>query len=589
MDDLDDDQIRLMLQMVSQLDEGICCADPSGRLFYVNEAARMLFAGSAGLDAPMRAWPHVYGLIDPRTGRTFELEDVPLVRALRGESVRDVEIEVRTPHILGNVISVSARPLLHADGTQLGAVCTFRDITSRKRQELALRASEWQKAAILDHIPFATWLKDREGRYIAVNAAFTEISRIARGDAVGRSDAELWDPERAKMFSRGDADVMANERPLREEQHLEEAPFHIRAEILKSPLYDPDGVLVGTIGLARDVTAERDAEQALIRANEELEMRVEERTRELERVQASLVRQERLAALGQLAGGVAHQMRNPLAAITSASYVLRRHLAVEASADAKLALEIILEEARHANDIITGLLDYTRTREAIVRTCDVATLVERALGKARATNSIRLELSLPPELRVVVDVEQVTSALTNLIDNAFDAMAGGGVLTIVAELPDPGAKPGELNPISSESAVTLRSGDHAATPPPRMAVRSGDQAITPAPRISSARSSELTLGAPRTSEVPAAPERFVHVTLSDTGSGIPYERRADLFTPLFTTKPLGLGLGLVTARTLIERQGGGLEYVPPVGSARGATFLVRLPASDDDPGQERLA
>lgn len=585
--DNDDEQIQLLLAVVRQLDDGICCADPSGRLIYVNAAARIMFAGSEGLSQQMSAWPHTFGLIDPRTGKQYRTEDLPLVRALHGESVRDIEIEVRTPHILGNVISVTARPLVDAEGTSLGAVCTFRDITSRKRQELALRASEWQKAAILDHIPFATWLKDREGRYIAVNAAFTEISRIERPDAVGRSDMELWDIDRAKLFSRGDAEVMANERPLREEQHLEEMPFQITAEILKSPLYDPDGVLVGTIGLARDVTAERDAEHALIRANEELEMRVEERTRELERVQASLVRQERLAALGQLAGGVAHQMRNPLAAITSASYVLRRHVALEASADAKLALEIILEEARHANDIITGLLDYTRTREAIVRDCDVATLVERALGKARSQQSIRLDLSIPPELRVIVDVEQVTSALTNLIDNAFDAMAGGGVLTIVAERPaDPTPKSFESNPISSEAALTLRSGDNAVTPAPR---RLGDSAVTPAPRISSARTSESTLSS-RTSEVPVAVTRFVHVTLSDTGSGIPPERRADLFSPLFTTKPLGLGLGLVTARTLIERQGGGLEYVPPASGVRGATFLVRLPEGDSSAGfQERLA
>ena len=545
----DDEQVQLMLEVVSQLDDGICCADPTGKLVYVNAAARRMFEGSSGMGSTPTRWARNFGLIDPTTGVTFRTEDIPLVRALRGETVRDIEMEIRTPTILGNVISVTARPLIAGDGTRLGAVCTFHDITSRKRQELALRASEWQQAAILDHIPFATWLKDREGRYIAVNEAFTAISRIDRADAVGRGDNELWDRDRAALFSRGDADVMATERPLREEQNLSEEPFKIVAEILKSPLYDPDGVLVGTIGLARDVTAEREAERALLEANEQLEMRVEERTRELERVQESLVRQERLAALGQLAGGVAHQMRNPLAAITSASYVLRRHVTVESSADAKLALEIIFEEARHANDIITGLLDYTRTRAAIVRESDVATIVERALGKARSNKSIRLHLSIPAELRVVVDVEQVTSALTNLIDNSFDAMSSGGLLSIVADLHVlPSPKSFENYP-SLDSSHSLRSGDNAVTPPPR-------------------------------SPDPATPSRFVHVVISDTGAGIPPERRADLFSPLFTTKPLGLGLGLVTARTLIERQGGGLEYVPSEPNARGTTFLVRLPAGD---------
>lgn len=540
---IDEHQNRVLYEVVSQLDFGICCAAPDGRLVYANSAAIKIF-GVASVDLRVKSWPSVFGLIDPRTGKLFRLEDLPLHRALRGEWVRDVEIEIRTERILGDVISVNAHPLITPAGVNLGALCTFHDITTRKRHENALRASEWQKAAILDHVPFATWLKDREGRYIAVNEAFTAISHIDRAEAVGRSDAELWDRKRALLFSHGDARVMATERPYREEQDLEEEPFRITAEILKSPLYDPDGVLVGTIGLARDVTAERQAERALLRANEELETRVEERTRELERVQQSLVRQERLAALGQLAGGVAHQMRNPLSAITSASYVLRRHVGADASPDVKLALEIIFEEARHANDIITGLLDYTRTRAAIVRDSDVTTLIERALAKTRGSSAIRIELSIPVELRVTVDVEQVTSALSNLIDNAFDAMASGGILSIVAQAhaePRPGC-------FGETSASTSRTGDSAVTP------------------------------APRTSEFPVATTDFIHITITDTGSGISPDRRSELFSPLFTTKPLGLGLGLVTARTLIERQGGALEYVPSDANRRGATFVVRLPA-----------
>lgn len=552
----EDDHNCLLNEVVSQLDIGICCAAPNGQLVFVNAAARRMFFGSSATGVTPRGWASAFGLIDPVTGQQFRLERLPLFRALQGEWVHDVEIEVRTPHILGSVIAVTAHPLVTSEGAHLGAVCTFIDITLRKRQEDALRSSEWQKAAILDHIPFATWLKDREGRYIAVNEAFTAITHVSRLKAVGRGDAELWDRERAELFSRGDAEVMATEDSIRQEQSLENEPSSITVEILKSPLYDPDGVLVGTIGLARDVTTEREVERALLRANEELEMRVEERTRELERVQASLVRQERLAALGQLAGGVAHQMRNPLAAITSASYVLRRHVGVEASADAKLALEIIFEEARHANDIITGLLDYTRMRPAIARDTDVATLVERALGKTRSRTSVVLELSIPQELRVTVDIEQVTSALSNLIDNAFDAMASGGTLSIVAALQVEPPPPGN-------SSARLGGVDSSGFDAPSSAARTGDTASTPAPR---------------STEVPVAAAAFVHITLSDTGSGISSDRRADLFTPLFTTKPLGLGLGLVTARTLIERQGGGLEYVPNKTGRRGATFVVRLPA-----------
>ena len=396
----------------------------------------------------------------------------------------------------------------------------------------ALRLTEWELNKILDHVPMATWIKDFQGRYTRVNAVFAQVVAREKAEIEGRTDADLWPPKQATLFARGDDEVIRSGRMLRETQVLELPGFHMIAGVVKRPLYSPDGALLGTVGFARDITTERAAEQALLRANEELESRIVERTLELERVQASLVKQERLAALGQLAGGVAHQMRNPLAAITSASYVLRRHLSETAQADAKLALEIILEEARHANDIITGLLDYTRTRAAIARVAAVASLVERALSKSRSRSSVRLELSIDPQLKVLVDAEQVSSALCNLFDNAFDAMPSGGTLTVIAE---------ELNYT------------HLLRP----------TSEPPSPRD--------------------APTHCAQLTLHDTGGGIAPERRGLLFTPLSTTKPLGLGLGLVTARTLIERQGGSLDYVPPENEERGATFVVRLPlAAPDD-------
>lgn len=540
-----------ILQLASvfdQLDEGVIYVDTDGHSVFANRAARGMFTDSKFEEGPKEQWADQFGLVDPKTGERFRSQDLPLARALRGETIRDAELEVRMPQRAVRFLLVDAYPLTDDDGAPAGAVAMFRDITARKQQEILLRASEWQKATILDHVPFATWLKDRQGRYVAVNAAFTQIVSLARDQVLGHTDAELWGEEQASTFARGDSEVMDSGRTLREVQFLEVPPFQMVAEIVKRPLYDHDGLLQGTIGLARDVTAERTAEQALLQANEELERRVNDRTQELERVQASLVKQERLAALGQLAGGVAHQMRNPLAAITSASYVLRRHLSEGTPPDAKLALEIILEEARHTNDIITGLLDYTRTRAAIVRVVAVTTLVERAMAKARTRLTVNLDLTIDPALRVMVDAEQVTSALCNLIDNAFDAMPSGGTLSIVADQV-------YIAPIP----VTPRL--HTLDP------------ITPAPR---------TPETPRTSEVPAAgPAPYVRIVLQDTGAGIVPDRRGDLFTPLFTTKPLGLGLGLVTARTLIERQGGALDYVEPGAGERGATFVVHLPVPNE--------
>src|SRR5262249_14719075 len=133
-------------------------------------------------------------------------------------------------------------------------------------------------------------------------------------------------------------------------------------ETIKTRIIDDSGKVIGTTGLARDITERRRAEEHMRSAKDELEMRVQERTAELAQAQENLVRQERLAVLGQLAGGVAHQIRNPLAAIMNASYVLKRHLSPDQHQNVEDAIRIIHDEVRHANIIITGLLDYARVR-----------------------------------------------------------------------------------------------------------------------------------------------------------------------------------------------------------------------------------
>jgi signal transduction histidine kinase len=220
--------------------------------------------------------------------------------------------------------------------------------------------------------------------------------------------------------------------------------------------------------------------------------------------EGSLVRKERLAVLGQLAGGVAHQIRNPLAAIMNATYVLKRHLAPGQHPHVDDAIRIIHDEVRHANVIITGLLDYARVRAPDRQPTSLPDLLGRVLAVEAIPEGIEVECAIGELPIVDVDVDQIHGAIFNLVRNAVEAMPNGGKLAIAMNV-------------------------------------EGDAIL---------------------------------ISIMDTGPGISVQVRDHLFEPLRSGKPMGIGLGLVTARTFVEAHGGRIDSreVP-----KGACFEIRLP------------
>jgi PAS domain S-box-containing protein len=317
------------------------------------------------MGAEPERWSEHYGVHYPDETTPFPPDELPLSRALQGEEVRDVELFIRNPRVPEGVhILVSASTLRDPNGAIRGAACIFRDITHAKRQEALLREGARQKKAILDNIPDIAWLKDESGRFLLVNQRFAESAgRPTPEDVVGSTDLDLFPRELAERYREDDAEIMHSGLHKRvEEPFVDAGGRRSWIETFKTRIVDDEGEIIGTTGIARDITERRRAEEHMRSLNDELERRVLERTAELAVVQDNLARQERLAMLGQLAGGVAHQIRNPLAAIMNASYVLKRHLSPDQHPNVEDAIRIIHDEVRHANIIITGLLDYARMR-----------------------------------------------------------------------------------------------------------------------------------------------------------------------------------------------------------------------------------
>lgn len=175
--------------------------------------------------------------------------------------------------------------------------------------------------------------------------------------------------------------------------------------------------------------------------NAELEKRVQQRTAELREAQDKLVRTERLAAIGELSAGVAHELRNPLGAIKNAAYYIKGKLR-----DSNLVrdnprvgdfLGIMDEEIETSNRIITELMDFSRVNPPNLSPTTVDTVVDNALSRIQIKEDVKIVKDLEPGLpEVLADSEQLRRAFTNLFKNAEEAMPEGGTLTISAKAKD---------------------------------------------------------------------------------------------------------------------------------------------------------
>ena len=289
--------------------------------------------------------------------------------------------------------------------------------------------------AVIQHVAHPIFVKDRAFRFVLVNEALASLVGRPAEAMLGKTDYDFFPAAEADFFRLKDVEMFSTgSRVTIDEEPITDAlgRRHVLATT-KVPLREAGGAVTHVVGIIHDITRLKAAEEALLDANEALERRVNERTAALEAAQGKLVRRERLAVLGQLAGGLAHQIRNPLGAITNAAYVLQRHLA-GADGDVARAISIILAEARQANRIITDLLDYARVRPPVRRPVSPQSLVERALAAQTTPSNVRVTLDVPASPLVSVDPDQVCDAVDNLLRNAVEAMPDGGELRIGARI-----------------------------------------------------------------------------------------------------------------------------------------------------------
>ena len=280
---------------------------------------------------------------------------------------------------------------------------------------------EVQFRALLESAPDAMVLVDPQGRILMVNAQTERLFGFDRSELFGQGVEMLMPKRFADRHSGHRQSFLLDPRVRPMEARLDlyglrRDGSEFPVEISLSTIETDEGVLV--MSAIRDISDRKRAEEAL-----------QDKTRALEAANEELVRRDRLATLGQLAGGVSHELRNPLGVIKNSVYYLK--MVVPDDERVRKHLAILDREVATATRIISGMLDFARTTPPMRAPTDVNSLVRDGLERLMAADSVRIERDLAEGLPpVMVDADQVRLVLDNLLSNATQAMPEGGVLTV---------------------------------------------------------------------------------------------------------------------------------------------------------------
>ena len=312
--------------------------------------------------------------------------------------------------------------------------------TELRRADEALRESEKRFRSIAETASDAIIIFDSHENIFFWNQAARVIFGYRAGETRGRLLASIM-PKRLSEVFRGEMDRMISAGEWGLIGRAVEV-IGIRKNGSEFPLeltlatWRTKGEAFFTI-IARDITERKRMEEALREYSERLEGMVEERTKELREAQERLLRQEKLAVLGQLAGGVGHELRNPLGAISNAVYFLNMVLE-EPDSEVKETLEILEKEVKTSEEIISGLLDFGRAKPPTWRKADVNEIVQEALSRVTVPENVEVVSQLDEALPIILaDPGQLGQVFGNIIVNAIQAMPEGGRLVVGSEVPNP--------------------------------------------------------------------------------------------------------------------------------------------------------
>ncbi|MGF6918479.1 ATP-binding protein [Paraburkholderia sp. 40] len=305
---------------------------------------------------------------------------------------------------------------LRVEGDELDLlVDALNAMRERLRQHaIELGNANARMAAILDNIPDLAWVKDANGRFIAVNRAVAAANGFAEPhDMIGKTDFDVHPPELARTYLRDDVEVMESHGRKRiEEPHVDADGSMRWIETIKTALHDGQGHVAGTVGIARDVTERRRAAETL------------------RETQMELAHANRVATMGQLAASIAHEVNQPIAATVTHAQAGLRWLSAQPPEMEKVAqgLRRIVKDGNRAADVIGRIRELLRKTTPRNETLDIneaiREVIEITRGEAMKRGALvktQLADGLPFIEGNRIELQQV---LLNLVINAIEAISG---------------------------------------------------------------------------------------------------------------------------------------------------------------------
>jgi len=504
--------------LVQEMQEGALTLTPTGLILYANLAfARMMRTSLESI-----VGTSVQRFVVPRELQNFM---ALFERGVHSNSRGEVALQAVDGTLVPTFLACNS-----FRGDDFQSVClVVTDLTEQKRQEEIL-VSEALARAILEQAAEALVVTNTTGRIIR---ASEEAHRLA-GRNVLLQEFETVFPLQFAAATRSVLHMTDNDAPqanvlhaaLRGEvqQGLETSfvqPNGQTFQLLLSlgPLLNARGEIAGGIIALTDITARKQAEQALQQAHDELELRVQERTTALrreiaerQRLEGEAQRAQHFALLGRLAAGVSHEIRNPLGAIFLHVDLLEEELQQPTPESPNQIAQALLEirtQMGRLDELVQDYLSLVRVANIELQPEDLGLCIQAWSAEMQAqaaAQGVTLQIKGLEHLgQVQFHASTLRRAVLNLVQNALDVVAEGGTVSI--------------------------TGHSTATQ--------------------------------------------VQLQVCDTGSGIAAERLERIFEPLYTTKPGGTGLGLYIVREIVAAHGGQVTVASVEG--QGTTFTITLP------------
>jgi signal transduction histidine kinase len=288
---------------------------------------------------------------------------------------------------------------------------------------------------------------------------------------------------------------------------LNKASYEFPAEFSASVIKDALGKPTGFVTIIKDITERKKMENELRNYSGHLQELITKRTVELEKSQELLVKSERLAAIGQAATMVGHDLRNPLQAIENGIYYLSTELAnLPVSEKVKETLQAVHKSIDYADNIVKDLQCFASDRKPVFREIDINELVKDTLLYTKKPENIETTIETSNLPKIEADKDMISRIFVNLAINGIQAM--------------------------NEKGGTMK--------------------------VSTKNS-----------------DGFIEISFKDTGIGITKENLRRIFTPFFTTKAQGMGVGLAISKRFAELHGGRINVKSKEGE--GSVFTVNLP------------